>query len=170
MDVARLAGRELTVLWLVVMTAVVVPVPAAQLQERHSVAGVWNANLSKSRLHENHQFKSAKLKFEIADDVVTITFSGTNMAGKEESGTRKLHPDGKEHPVVEAPGLIEMTKWVGTHRLETTIWKGGEVHGQSLYEVSSDEKTLTATLKGVDGKGRPFEQVIVFERESPTGR
>ena len=165
MRVTRLAGKGLTVLRAVVMTAVVFPVPAARLQERHSFAGVWNANLSKSRRHENHQFKSATLKFEIAGDVVTITFTGISMAGKQESGTRRLHPDGKEHQVVEAPGLIEITKWVGSHRLETIITKGGEVHGQSLYEVSSDEKTLTATLKGVDGKGRPFEQVIVFDRE-----
>jgi hypothetical protein len=43
--------------------------------------------------------------------------------------------------------------------------KDGKVAGQSSYEVSSDGKTLTATVKGMDAKGRPFEQVIVFDRE-----
>jgi len=30
--------------------------------------------------------------------------------------------------------------------------------------VSEDLKTMTATVGGTDGAGKPFEQVIVFDR------
>lgn len=134
-------------------------------QEKHAFAGVWNANLEKSQRHENHQFKSAKLQFEISTDLVVLTYSGINMSGKQESSTRKIRPDGQEHPIAEAPDVVEIAKWVGPNRLEVVAKKDGKVAGQSSYEVSGDGKTLTATVKGIDAKGRPFEQVIVFDRE-----
>ncbi|MCI0350294.1 MAG: hypothetical protein L0Z53_12790 [Acidobacteriales bacterium] len=55
--------------------------------------------------------------------------------------------------------------WASPNRLESVSKKDGTVNGQSAYEVSADRKTLTASVKGIDGKGRPFEQVIVFDRE-----
>lgn len=157
-------GKVLTTFWSAILVAVVLPAPAALPQEKHSFAGTWDANLAKSQLHENHQFKSATLQFEITDEVVVI-FTGVNMAGKQETGRRKLHPDGKEHPVEEAPGFIEISKWANSRRLETVVKKEGKINGESVYEVSSDGKTLTATVKGIDAKGRPFEQIIVFDRK-----
>jgi hypothetical protein len=41
--------------------------------------------------------------------------------------------------------------------LEIVARKDGNVVGESKYEVSKDGKTLTATVKGVDAKGRSFE-------------
>ncbi|HXG64357.1 MAG TPA: hypothetical protein VNO70_04570 [Blastocatellia bacterium] len=128
-------------------------------------AGTWKANLSKSKQHPNHRFQSATIRFEVADDVVLLIFTGINMAGEKESGTRKLRPDGKEYPVAAAPGVVEVAKWVGSHALETTAMKDGKVIGRGAYEVSSDGKTLTARIKGIDASGAEFEQVIVFDRE-----
>ena len=124
-------------------------------------AGTWKANLSKSKQHPNHLFESATLRFEVSDEVVSLTFSGVNMAGEQESGTTKLYPDGKERPVSEAPGVVVVTKWVGSHALETVAKKDGKVVGHSIYEISSDGKMLTAKVKGVDASGAEFEQVIV---------
>ncbi len=160
-----LQKRTLAILRIVVIAIALALVTGISAQEKHPFAGNWKANLEKSQRHENHQFKSATMLFEIKDDEVAVTFSGINMAGKQEGGTRKMHPDGREHPVTEAPGFVEISKWVGKNRLETVVKKDSVINGQSSYEVSSDGKTLTATLKGIDGKGRPFEQVIVFDRE-----
>ncbi|MCI0664912.1 MAG: hypothetical protein L0220_27930 [Acidobacteria bacterium] len=140
--------------------------PSVQAQEKYPFEGIWNANLAKSQRHENHQFKSATMKFEVSDNLVLLTFTGINMAGKEESGTSRIHPDGKEHPVTESPGVVTISKWATSHRLELIARKGGSVVGESNYEVSKDGKMLTATVKGVDAKGRPFEQIIIFDRES----
>ena len=129
------------------------------------LAGTWKANLSKSQRHPNHLFESMTLHFEITDDSVSLTYTGVNMMGEQESGTRNLHADGKEYPISEAPGVVEVTKWAGSRTLETVAKKDGKVIGQGTYEVSSDGKTLTAKVKGIDGTGVEFEQVIVFDRD-----
>jgi hypothetical protein len=127
--------------------------------------GTWKANISKSKQHSNHQFESATLRFEVESDVVTLNYAGVNMSGEQESGTSKLHPDGKEHPIAEAPGVVEVTRWADSHTLETVAKKDGKVVGQSTYQVSSDGKALTAKVKGTDASGAGFEQVIVFDRQ-----
>jgi len=139
---------------------------SVQAQEKHPFEGIWIANLAKSQRHENHQFKSAMMKFEFSDDLVLLTYTGVNMAGKEEKGTSRIHPDGKEHSVTEAPGVATISNWTTSHILEIVARKDGNVVGESKYEVSKDGKTLTATVKGIDAKGRSFEQIIVFDRET----
>jgi len=140
-------------------------VTGALSQDKNPLVGTWNANVEKSKRHPNHLFKSAKLRFNIAADLVTLTYSGVNMSGMEETGTTTFHPDGKGHPIEGAPGVVEVSRWVDARTLETIVTKDGKVIGQSIYGVSSDGKTLTANLKGTDASGAAFEQVIVWDRE-----
>jgi hypothetical protein len=129
--------------------------------------GTWIANIEKSRRHVDHQFQSATLTFEISGDVVSLTHAGVNMAGKSESGTTVLNADGQEHPVSpQAPGVVAVTKWIGTHVLTTQATKEGRLVGSATYAVSDDGKTLTATVAGIDAAGKLFDQVIVFDRAS----
>ena len=137
----------------------------AQSQEKKPLAGTWQANIAKSKRHPNHLFSSATLRFEVADDVVTMTYTGVNMSGVEESGTFAMHPDGKEHPISGASGLVEVSRWVGTRVLETSARQNGKEVGHSTYEVSEDGKTLTATISGSDASGLEFQQVIVCDRK-----
>jgi len=88
------------------------------------------------------------------------------MAGKSESGMTVLHEDGDEHGVSpQAPGVVAVTKWVGTHVLATEARKDGRPVGSATYAVSEDGRTLTATVGGIDAAGKEFDQVIVFDRE-----
>jgi hypothetical protein len=129
--------------------------------------GLWTANLEKSHRHANHQFQSATLTFEVSGDVITLTHAGVNMAGKSESGITVLHADGEEHPVSpQAPGVVAVTKWVGTHVVATEGRKDGQTLARATYAVSEDGRTLTATIGGIDAAGKPFDQVIVFDRAS----
>jgi RimJ/RimL family protein N-acetyltransferase len=127
--------------------------------------GKWVANIEKSRQHENHQFKSATLTFEEFADAVSLTHTGVNHAGKQESGATVLYPDGPEHEVSpQAPGVVAVTRWIGTHTLESEARKDGRVVGKGTYAVSDDGQVLTATVGGTDASGKHFEQVIVFDR------
>lgn len=131
-----------------------------------SFTGTWVANLTKSQRHQNHQFRSATLRFEVAGDAISLTQAGVNMSGKHESSTVQLQADGEEHPVSpQAPGVVVVTKWIGPHVLETLGKKDAEVVGRGIYEISRDGRTLTATVSGTDASGATFEQVIVFDRE-----
>ena len=127
--------------------------------------GIWIADLEKSQRDANHQFSGLTIKFEFVDDTVLLTYSGINKAGHAEGATRKLHPDGKERPIPEAPAYTQIDRWRASKVLESVSMKGGQVAGHSTYEISSDKKTLTARVKGIDASGRPFEQIIVLNRE-----
>ena len=120
---------------------------------------IWR---SRSALESSVQGLTIASRFR---GTVIISYAGINMAGKEESDTREMHPDGKEYPVAQAPGVVQMAKWAGSHILEAVAKKDEKVVGQSTYQVSRDGNTLTATIKGIDAKGASFEQVIVLERQ-----
>ena len=59
------------------------------------LAGTWKANLAKSHRDPNHQFQSLTLRFEVSGYSVSLTYTGVNMGGEEESGSRQMHADGK---------------------------------------------------------------------------
>ncbi|HKA18319.1 MAG TPA: hypothetical protein VKN18_08380 [Blastocatellia bacterium] len=138
---------------------------AAILQDKNPLIGTWIANIEKSKRHPNHLFKSARLRFTIADNVVTMTYSGVNASGVEENGTTVFNADGKEHPLAALKGAVEVSRWVNAQKLQTVVTQNGKVIGESTFEVSADGKTLTATIKGVDESGANFEQIIVCDRE-----
>ena len=133
----------------------------------HPIAGTWTANIAKSRRHENHQFVSALMHFDVsgaANDVVVLRYGGVNQSGKDESAAHTIHVDGAERPVPQAPGVVSVARWTGPRTLETIGKKDGAVVGHATYAASEDGTELVATVKGVDAKGLPFEQVIVFDR------
>ena len=130
------------------------------------LVGSWNANLEKSQRHAYHQFASATMTFEGTSELVSMSYSGVNAAGKQESSSMTFHPDGKEHELSpHAPGVMVVSNWAGPHRLETEARKGDTILGRGSYEVSADGRVLTATVSGVDAGGAAFEQVIVFDRK-----
>ena len=135
-----------------------------------SFVGTWQANISKSKRHPNHLFKSATLRFEVSGEEILLTYTGVNMSGAEETGTFRIHPDGKEHPIPNTPGYVEVSRWIGDRVLETVASKDGKVVGHSSYEVSEDGKTLTAKISGSDASGTEFEQIIVCDRDERSGR
>jgi hypothetical protein len=126
--------------------------------------GTWRAVIAKSQRDPNHHFESLTINFATSGDAVVLTYAGVNRAGKQEGSTRTLYPDGKERSIREAPGYVEATRWLSPTALESVGKKDGKEAGRSTYELSQDSKVLTAKVKGIDAKGRSFEQVIVFER------
>ena len=139
--------------------------PSAAFQGKSPFDGTWIANISKSKRHPNHLFKSATLTFTVSEGIVTLSYRGVNMSGAEEKGITTFHPDGKEHPLEGLPGGLEVSRWLTPRILKTVATKDGKVIGQSTFEVSGDGKTLTANLSGTDASGARFEQVIVCDRE-----
>jgi hypothetical protein len=127
--------------------------------------GTWRANLAKSHRDPNHQFQSLELVFAMKEGTVQMTFSGSNMAGEPESGKAEFHPDGKEHAVEGAPGVVQITAWESPNVLYSRGLKDGKVVGEVRYEVSDDGATMTERIRGIDAQGAEFEHVLVFDRE-----
>ncbi len=129
----------------------------------HPLHGTWIANLSKSTRHANHQFQNATMRFDVGTDTVVLSYEGVNASGKHESSTQTIHADGQERPVPGAPGIVAIST-LEPRRLESSARKDGVVLGRGTYEVDEEGRTLTATVSGVDASGKPFDQVIVFDR------
>jgi len=129
----------------------------------HPLSGTWVANLAASRRHANHQFEKATMTFTIDDGEVVLAYEGINASGKHEASTQTIHADGREHATPEAPGFVALST-LGERRLESMGKKDGTILGRGTYEVSEDGQTMTATVSGIDAAGKPFDQVIVFDR------
>ena len=129
----------------------------------HALIGTWVANIAKSRRHENHRFASATMHFAIDNDEVRLSYEGINASGKAERSEQVLHADGLPHPHPLAPEIV-VTSSLGPRGFESIATKDGATMGHGSYDVSDDGNTLTATVRGVDGSGKTFEQVIVFDR------
>ena len=128
--------------------------------------GRWTANLSESKRHPDHLFKSASMSFAVSGEVVTLTHEGINAEGNDESGAITLQVDGVERPLSDATdGLSVVSNWLSPHKLEMKSMKDGAVIGRGTYEVSGDGRKLVATVEGVDASGKRFEQTIVSHRD-----
>jgi hypothetical protein len=129
----------------------------------HPLHGTWIANLSKSTRHANHQFQNATMRFDVGTDTVVLSYEGVNASGKHESSTQTIHADGQERAVPGAPGIVAIST-LEPRRLESSAMRDGVALGRGKYEVDEEGRTLTATVSGVDASGKPFDQVIVFDR------
>jgi hypothetical protein len=131
----------------------------------HPLNGTWQANIEKSTRHHNHQFSSASMTFIVGADDVRMTYEGINASGKPEKSEQVFLVDGQPHGHPLAPDIL-ITNSLGPRGLETSAFKNGARMGHGSYDVSEDGRTLTATVAGVDGGGKAFEQVIVFDRQA----
>ena len=129
----------------------------------HALIGTWIANLAKSSRHENHQFASATMRVAVVHDEIRLTYEGVNASGKAERSEQVLHADGLPHDHPLAPGIV-VTSSLAPRGFETIATRDGATMGRGSYEVSEDGTTMTATVRGIDGSGTAFEQVIVFDR------
>jgi hypothetical protein len=128
----------------------------------HALTGTWIANVEESRRDPNHQFSRATMRFEVAGDVVTLAYGGINASGRHEQGVQTLHADGHPHAVVDASGVATIST-LAARGLQTVGLANGAEVGRARYEVSEDGRTMTATVSGIDGNGKAFDQVIVFD-------
>jgi hypothetical protein len=129
----------------------------------HPLIGSWIANIEKSSRHENHRFANATVQFAVAHDEVRLIYEGVNASGKLERGEQVLRADGLPHDHPLAPGIV-VTSSLGPRGFQSSATKDGAMMGHGSYDVSEDCNTMTATVTGIDGSGKAFEQVIVFDR------
>lgn len=62
------------------------------------------------------------------------------------------------------PGLTAITSRPAPNTIEVESKNLGEIVGKASYVVSSDGKTLTASVSGIDAQQRSFHTVLVWDR------
>jgi len=122
-------------------------------------AGNWSANFAKSK------FPGPPPKVDnctIAPDG-TVTINEVSSEGKTITWNYKpvegqpVSIDGRENTTV-------VVKKVNDHTIEHT-WNFNGKPGKSRSVLSKDGKTTTFTMDGTDKDGKPFHEVVVYDKQ-----
>jgi hypothetical protein len=131
--------------------------------------GTWKLNTAKSRGTPGMLSKELTVVFETVGDQMKRTVTGIDNDGEPVNSSGTIPWDGKEHKVEGSKGrppIIVAVKSVNDRRVNVTVKNAdGKVVSSGHAEVSKDGKTLTATFKGEDPKGRKFDTVEVFDKQ-----
>ena len=129
------------------------------------VMGTWTLNPSKLTFTPGPPLKSATVTFAPAGEGVRVVADLMDAEGVKSHTEYTGNYDGKEYPIkgVAAVDTVSLRR-IDATTTERTDKKDGKVVQTYLRKVDPDGKTLTVTQKGTDATGKPFTNVLVFER------
>ena len=140
------------------LVAVSLTVKAADI-DPGGFAGTWSANFAKSK------FPGPPPTVDmctIGPDG-TVTINETNAQGK--SSTWHYKPvEGQPVSITGRDNVTVLVKKVNDHTIEHT-WSFNGKPGKSKSVLSKDGKTTTFTMDGTDKDGKPFHEVVVYDKQ-----
>jgi hypothetical protein len=122
-------------------------------------AGTWSADFAKSK------FPGPPPKVDMCtiDPDGTVTINETSPEGK--STTWNYKPlEGEAVKVNGRDNVTVRVKRVNAHTIEHT-WDFNGKPGKSKSVLSKDGKTTTFTMDGTDKDGKPFHEVVVYDKQ-----
>lgn len=125
--------------------------------------GTWTLDVAKCKYKVGQPQKELTVTFEQDGDKIKRTAIGAETDGTPIKEQDSRAWDGKYH-AFDPPIIMVAVTRVGDHTLDVKVMKDGKVIDRSTMVVSKDGKTMTATRKGADETGRPFEGTDVFEK------
>lgn len=122
-------------------------------------AGTWTANFSKSKFPG----PPPQVDMCIIDPDGTVTVKETNSEGK--STTWHYTPiQGKPVAVVGRDNVTVTVRKINSH-LNEHSWDMNGRPAKSKSVLSRDGKTTTFTMDGTDKDGKPFHEVVVYDKQ-----
>jgi len=127
--------------------------------------GTWKLNEAKSKLGRGAS-KNNTVVYEAAGDNVKVTVDGTDRDGKPTHNEWMGKFDGKDYPVIGDPNSDERsyTK-IDDRTLGFNFKKDGKLTAGGRIEVSTDGKTRTVTMRGIDSKGKKVMSIAVYDKQ-----
>ena len=128
--------------------------------------GTWKLNTAKSKFSPGTAMKEATVTFEAVGDQMKRTLVGIGPDGEQLNQSGTIPWDGKDHKIDAPNGPSIMVAVKKTNRtLDVTVKQDGKLVDTIKVVVSKDGKTMTATDKGEDQKGRKLDNTEVFEKQ-----
>lgn|ERR1700676_278678 len=128
--------------------------------------GKWKMNHQKSSQTKGATPKDENMTISDQGDQLVVVITGTGDDGTPiaihyivpvSGGTGQMQQAGSYNGV--------SAERVSDNARDTTYTKDGKALVAEHTVVSTDGKTMTVTVKGVDSNGKPVEQVLVFDKE-----
>lgn len=130
--------------------------------------GTWTRNLAKSvsTPPAANPMKSLIIINAESGGWVQVTATGERQDGSPLHGSCSIKYDGKEYPVTgEAWDRISM-KQIDANTFTFERKKtGGNYHVTGRTVISKDGNTMTTTVKGTDGAGKPTSGKYVYDKQ-----
>ena len=142
-------------------------VSATALAQQDPHLGTWRANIAKSKADPGPMAKSSTTKFEAAGaNGVKAIVDLVNAEGKQFHYEYTANDDGKDVPVVGSSDF-DMVSYKRTDpNTRVSVWKkGGTVVRMLRSVVSKDGKSRTLEAIGIDGQGRAYHDVTVYDKQ-----
>jgi hypothetical protein len=132
--------------------------------------GTWKLNIAQSNFSAGRPApKEETLVFRAAGDQIELVFTGTDANGSPISAKATYPREGGVVKwVVAPPGPADTTVIVTVitpYELYETFLKDGKQQQVNHIVISKDGRTTHETLKGKDSQGRPFEVLLVFDKQ-----
>jgi hypothetical protein len=169
MQAIRFGWCPRLVLGALVAATLAVAAPA-RAQAQDPFAGVWRLSEEKSVYEAGRPPRSYTRTYEDrGGGVLFLTVDSVNAAGAATRVYLVYKRDGKPYP--ESAAGLKTVRMVAVRAVDATTEEVGDVvNGQvtevtSTLNVSRDRKTLTQTLKGLTPDGRPYTNVVVYEKQ-----
>jgi hypothetical protein len=135
-------------------------------QATDPVIGTWTLNVAKSTFTPGPAFKSGTVTFKAAGQSLHVVADIVDGAGAKSHADYTAAYDGKDHPIKGLDTVDTVTlKKIDANTSERTDKKAGKVVQTYLRKVADDGKTMTVTQKGTDATGKPFTNVMLFEKK-----
>jgi hypothetical protein len=145
--------------------------PAGKTQRApHVIEGTWKLNSAQSRFAPDQTTapKEETMIFRVVADHIELTYTGIQKDGAAIKG-KGVFPINGGIPKDIQPAPAEGESYVETmlepgNRFLTTLKNGRQTEVQHLI-ISKDGKTMSITARGTDAKGKPFENVSVYDKQ-----
>jgi len=122
-------------------------------------AGTWKVNFAKSTFPG----PPPKVDMAIVDPDGTVTVHEINSEGKSIDWHYKPI-EGQAVPVIGRDNTTVTVRKVDSHTNEH-IWNFNGRAAKSKAVLSEDGKTTTFTIDGIDKDGKPFHEMVVYDKQ-----
>ncbi|MGA9882086.1 MAG: hypothetical protein WBQ34_00030 [Candidatus Acidiferrales bacterium] len=132
--------------------------------------GTWKLNIAQSKFSPSYPApKELTFVFQAVGDQIEWVLTGTNASGSPIS-TKATYPQegGVVKWVVPPLGPADSTTIatvITPYELYGTILKDGKQQQVDHIVISKDGRTTHETVKGKNSQGRPFEVLLVFDKQ-----
>ena len=147
----------------------VLAAPVVMLAQSDPFLGTWKLNAAKSTFDPGPPSKSETRTYESTGDSYKVNVERVNADGSKQAYGFSPKYDSKDYPITgQGPNgadTVAANKPIDANTADATFKKASKVLFTTRREVSKDGKVLTLSSKGTNASGKPFKNVLVYDKQ-----
>ncbi|MBP1610312.1 MAG: hypothetical protein H6Q04_2547 [Acidobacteria bacterium] len=130
--------------------------------------GTWKLNPSKTKTTgwAGAISESSTVKIEAQENGVKFRWDGVKPDGKTLHAEFAAKYDGNDYAVMGDPDsdTVSLRK-IDANTVDYIFKKAGQAIFSERAVVSSDGKTISLTVTGIDSQGKPYEAILLYDSQ-----